>query len=918
VALANDTGTADDDGITTDAALTITAEAGSTVRVFDGDTELGIATEGAPGQFSFTPVRFDPSRAQSIVFEAEVDGKTVTFIANYAPDTWSVDPGPDGDKYFSSAQGSVTVVIDGVESVNVTPISNSFVVADNVIIAVSFTNDKDPGTPDYVYHDLMLNPGFTGVIGIDKPQTDPLSADAVAAFLASANSGLTLPDGAYTLTATATDAAGNVSDVGEISFTLDTTGPEAPVVSLTTDTGASTDDALTNDAALTITAEAGSTVRVFDGDTELGVATEGAPGQFSFAPAGLSDGAVTLTATATDAAGNVSDAGEISFTLDTAAPAAPVVALANDTGTADDDGITTDAALTITAEAGSTVRVFDGDTELGIATEGAPGQFSFTPAGLADGSYTLTATATDAAGNVSDAGEISITLDTAAPAAPVVRLATDSGSSATDGVTNDGSLTGPANLESGATVEYRLRAPGDATLGEWTAAYVPPPRDGTADGDYIVDVRQIDAAGNISPTTRIEFRLDTVPPVEPDVSLLNDTGTPDDLLTSDGSLSFSPIPAGATRSITVNGAEVDVYAPPVENGTYTVVVTDTDLAGNTASETLSFTLDTTAPTAPEVALTSDTGVSAADRVTSDPSLTVTAEPGSTVRIFNGQSDLGLATETSPGSFTFVPTGLPNGVYTFTATATDPAGNVSAPGLIEVTLDRTAPNPPTLDAVTGDNVVNLVEAASYTLTGTAEPGATVTIAFDDPSRTESTLADGSGRWTIRLQETEGSLPDDEVVTVNVRISATDAAGNQSGEFAASYTVDARPAVPPTFLVPEDDSPGRAGRRGGDQLRVGAEGSRRSHDFQSSTGTPLESSRGRWKRRQDVAASTSRHRTNVATSDITITLGTGWANARGQSAVGPDGVSLRSPVRQVDPIAIAANPRSGRTFRRSGRS
>jgi large repetitive protein len=113
---------------------------------------------------------------------------------------------------------------------------------------------------------------------------------------------------------------------------------------------------------------------------------------------------VTLTATATDAAGNVSAAGEISFTLDTTRPAAPALALANDTGTVDDDGITTDAALTITAEAGSTVRVFDGDTELGIATEGAPGQFSFTPAGLADGAVTLTATATDAAGNVSAAG----------------------------------------------------------------------------------------------------------------------------------------------------------------------------------------------------------------------------------------------------------------------------------------------------------------------------------------------------------------------------------------------------------------------------------------------------------------------------------------------------------------------------------
>jgi hypothetical protein len=241
---------------------------------------------------------------------------------------------------------------------------------------------------------------------------------------------------------------------------IDTVSPEAPVVSLTTDTGTSTDDALTNDATLTITAEAGSTVRVFDGDTELGIATEGAPGQFSFTPAGLADGVVTLTVTATDKAGNVSDAGEISFTLDTAAPAAPVVALANDTGTSNADGITTDAALSITAEADSTVRVFDGDTELGVATEGAPGQFSFTPTGLADGSYTLTATATDAAGNVSEVGEISFTLDTAAPAAPTVALTTDTGTSNDDALTNDAALTIAA--EAGSTVRV---FDGDTELG---------------------------------------------------------------------------------------------------------------------------------------------------------------------------------------------------------------------------------------------------------------------------------------------------------------------------------------------------------------------------------------------------------------------------------------------------------------------
>ena len=71
------------------------------------------------------------------------------------------------------------------------------------------------------------------------------------------------------------------------------------------------------------------------------------------------------------------------------------------------DGITNDNTLTLsgTAEANATVKVFDGATLLGSAVANGSGAWSYTTAALANGSHSLTATATDAAGNTGAASE---------------------------------------------------------------------------------------------------------------------------------------------------------------------------------------------------------------------------------------------------------------------------------------------------------------------------------------------------------------------------------------------------------------------------------------------------------------------------------------------------------------------------------
>ena len=198
----------------------------------------------------------------------------------------------------------------------------------------------------------------------------------------------TLANGVHSLTATATNAAGATSSASSaMSVTVDTVAPVAPTIaSFSPDTG-TVGDGITNASTLILTglAEANSTVKVYDGATLLGTAIASSAGAWSFTTVALANGTHSLTATATDAAGNVSAASAATgVTVDTVAPVAPTIAsFSPDTGTVG-DGITKTATLTLSgsAEANSTVKVYDGATLLGTATANGSGAWSFTTAAL--------------------------------------------------------------------------------------------------------------------------------------------------------------------------------------------------------------------------------------------------------------------------------------------------------------------------------------------------------------------------------------------------------------------------------------------------------------------------------------------------------------------------------------------------------
>ena len=346
-----------------------------------------------------------------------------------------------------------------------------------------------------------------------------------------------LTNGAHSLTATATDVAGNTSAASSaLSVTIDTTAPVTPAIAaFSTDSG-TVGDGITNDNTLTLTgsAEANATVKVYDGVTLLGSATANGAGAWSFTTAALTNGAHSLTATATDVAGNTSAASSaLNVTVDTTAPVTPAIAsFSTDSGTVG-DGITNDNTLTLTgsAEANATVKVYDGATLLGSATADGSGNWSYTTAALTNGAHSLTATATDVAGNTSAASSaLSVTIDTSAPVTPAIAaFSTDSGTVG-DGITNDNTLTLTGSAEANATVKVYdgVTLLGSATAdgaGAWsftTAALT--------NGAHSLTATATDVAGNTSAaSSALNVTIDTTAPVTPAIaSFSTDSGTAGD------------------------------------------------------------------------------------------------------------------------------------------------------------------------------------------------------------------------------------------------------------------------------------------------------------------------------------------------------------------------------------------------------
>ncbi|ENW76789.1 hypothetical protein F911_00975, partial [Acinetobacter baumannii ATCC 19606 = CIP 70.34 = JCM 6841] len=416
---------------------------------------------------------------------------------------------------------------------------------------------------------------------------------------------------------------------------------------------------------------------------------------------------------------------------------------------------------------------------------------------VADADKTIDAkvTFTDAAGNSSSVNDTqTYTLDTTAPNAPVI-----------DPVNGTDPITGTAEPGSTVTVTY----PDGSTKtvvagpdGTWTV-----PNPGLNDGDEVTAVAT-DPAGNTSgPGTAI------VDAVAPTVAL-------NDVLTNDSTPALTGTVNDPTATVVVKVDGIDYPAvnngdgtwtladntlPVLTDGPHTITVTATDAAGNAGTDTGVVTVDTAAPNTAGVTFTIDSvtadNVINASEAAGNVTITgvlknIPADATNTAVtvVINGvtynatvDKTAGTWTVSVPGSGL---TADADKTIDAKVTFTDAAGNSSSVNDTQTyTLDTTAPNAPVIDPVNGTDPI----------TGTAEPGSTVTVTYPDGS-TKTVVAGPDGTWTV---PNPGLNDGDEVTAV-----ATDPAGNTSGPGTA--IVDAvAPTVALNDVLTNDSTPALTG-------------------------------------------------------------------------------------------------------------
>jgi hypothetical protein len=610
---------------------------------------------------------------------------------------------------------------------------------------------------------------------------------------------------------------------------------DATIGSISTDTGSSSTDFVTDDTGPsfsglvnTVGSGASDTLDIFlvggvfgtGNGTLIGTVPISASGAWSF---NLAASRVVAARTLTDGTYTIrlAEGGPPSKTLasqslviDTTAPSAPStpqVVAASDSGISSTDNITTVTTPTFTgaAEANSRVTLFDGTTPVGSATANGSGNWSITSTVLAQGTHQITAKAADTAGNLSVASvALSVMIDTIAPAM-TAGLVSDTGASESDKITSNPALSGSGDPN--AVVHFTIDGSPIADTatagasGVWTFAPT-----GLADGAHTIIASETDAAGNTG-SASLSFALDTMI-ATPTVTLSDDSGSsPSDLMTNDAALIFSAAALDVTRSFSMDGgAASPFYVAPAANGSadgsHKVVVSDTDTAGNTASASITYTLDTIAP-AMTAGLVSDTGASESDKITSNPGLSGSGDPNAVVHFtIDGSPIADTATAGASGVWTFAPTGLADGAHTIIASETDAAGNTGSASL-SFTLDTRSPTI-SFAPISGDNIVDAAEAAAgFTISGVAADtnvdGQTVTIAIVDASDTlhtsyTATVAAGGG-WSIDVTPAQAQALASGDYTVKGDVA--DVAGNPAVEATLAITVE-KPAQPYTALDAPD--------------------------------------------------------------------------------------------------------------------
>ncbi|MCO2679572.1 BapA prefix-like domain-containing protein, partial [Pseudomonas aeruginosa] len=734
-------------------SVTGKAEPGSTVGVdTDGDGQPDTTVVVGPGGSFEVPLNPPLTNGETVtVIVTDPAGNNSTPVTAEAPDFPDAPQvnASNGSVLSGTAEAGVTIVItDG----NGNPIGQTSADANGNWSFTPGSQLPDGTVVNVVARDAAGNSSPATSITVDgvapsAPVVEPSNGSELSGT-AEPGSSVTLTDGnGNPIGQTTADANGNWSFTPSTPLpdgtvvnvvARDAAGNSSPPASVTVDAVAPATPTVdpSNGTTLSGTAEPGSSVTLTDGNgNPIGQVTADGSGNWTFTPSTPLPNGTVVNATATDPSGNASS--PASVTVDAVAPATPVVNPSNG------------STLSGTAEPGATVTLTDGNgNPIGQVTADGSGNWSFTPTTPLPNGTVVNATATDASGNTS-AGS-SVTVDSVAPATPVINPS------------NGTTLSGTAEPGSSVTLTDGNGNPiGQVTAdgsGNWSFTPSTPLADGT-----VVNATATDPAGNTS--GQGSTTVDAIAPATPTVNLSNGSslsGTAEPgstVILTDGN--GNPI-----GEVTADGSGNWTYTPstPIANGTVVNVVAQ-DAAGN-SSPGASVTVDSQAPAAPVLNPSNGTTLSG------------TAEPGATVTLTDGNGNpIGQVTADGSGNWSFTPgTPLANGTVV-NATASDPTGNTSAPA--STTVDSVAPAAPVVNPSNGAEI-----------SGTAEPGATVTLTDGSGNPIGQVTADGSGNWSFTP-----STPLADGTVVNA--TATDPAGNTGGQ--GSTTVDAiAPATPTVNL------------------------------------------------------------------------------------------------------------------------
>ncbi|EAY8206633.1 Ig-like domain repeat protein [Salmonella enterica] len=776
--------------------------------------------------------------AVRVTVSVEHGGVTTTFDATKGVGGWSFTPTgawADGDYTLSvsvedkagntSHSASLTVTVDTQIAIN-----NIELVNDSGIPDDNLTNNVRPHFQVRVPTDvnevrLSIDGGKTWFNATQS------ATPGVWDYTWLADVG----EGKHTLTVEATDKAGNQT-TQKLDFIIDTLLSEPTIVLDSTDDSGTKGDNLTNANKPTfilgnIDADARYvTVEVqYGGTKEVLTATKGATGIWSVTPTGTwADGDYMLTVRVEDDAGNVKYSAPLTVTVDTQITI-DVIELVNDNGIPGDN-LTNDVRphfrVTVPGDVNEVRLSIDGGNTWVRATQGTAGIWDYTwPKDVTDGLHTLTVEATDKAGNKTTQ-TLDFTIDTRLSTPTITMDSRDDTGAIGDHITSvkrPGFTIG--NIDSDAqSVILRITQGGNSqevTLtqvgGQWRFT----PDADWADGSYTLTVEVTDNAGNVRQSTPLIVTVDTQTSIT-DITLVNDHGVPDDNLTNSTRPQFEiTVPAdvnsvqlsidgGANWVSAAQGIEgVWGYTWPTDmgDGKHTLTVMVTDRAGNTATQTLEFFIDTRLST-PTIALdsTDDTGTPGDDMTNrTRPTFILQNIDSDVINVtvsvtHNGTTTSFTATQGAGGwSFT-PPAPWGDGDYTLTVTVEDRAGNTRPSTPLTVTVD-------TQIAIDHIELVNDSGVPGDNVTKHVRPQFQISV----PDDVEKVLLsiDGGTTWVTAIKSSTAGIWDYTWPTDmpegqhTLTVEVTDGAGNKMTE-TLNFTIDITLMTPTIELAPDQDT------------------------------------------------------------------------------------------------------------------